>query len=101
VRGVNDPLLDAPPEKGFWFCNSSRANNIYQLVDTIEHTNEGVFRYHVNKERNDFADWILHVLEDEVLYHQVVHETDRYWLIQKVRHRIKELEESAQAAAAR
>lgn len=99
---MNDSLLDVPPDKGFWFCNSTRASNIYQLVDTIEHTNEDIFRYHVTKDRNDFADWILHVLEDEVLYHQVVNEMDRYWFIQKIHHRIKELEETgAQVAAAR
>jgi hypothetical protein len=69
--------------------------NIYQFVDTIEHTNEGVFTYHVAGDKNDFAGWIRDVLNDEVLYYQIVHEKERYWFVQKVHHRIKDLEEQA------
>jgi len=86
-------LNDVQPEKSFWFCNGTRALNLYQLVDTIEHTNDDIFRYHVREKKNDFAQWILDVLEDEVLYHQVVAERDKQWFIQKIRHRIHELEE--------
>ncbi len=86
-------LNDVPGDKAFWFCNSTRALNLYQLVDTIEHTNDDVFQYHVGENRNDFAQWILDVLEDEVLYNSIKDERDKHWLVQKIRKRIKELEE--------
>lgn len=88
-----DPLSDVPPEKGFWFCNGSRAMNLYQLVDTIEHTNDGVFAYHVSNGRNDFAAWIKDVIEDERLVRLVEHEGEKRWFVEKVRARIKELED--------
>jgi|GEM_PF-6660700 len=89
---MKDPLLDVPPDKVFWFCNSSCAANIYQFVDTIEHTNDGVFLYHVQNGRNDFADWIKNVLEDEQFYALIKEERNKYWFVQKARWRIRQLE---------
>ena len=88
-------LNDVPAAQAFWFCNGTRAMNLYQLVDTIEHTSDDVFRYHVHATKNDFATWILDVLEDEVLYNLIKNEQERRWFVEKVRHRIKELEEQA------
>ena len=96
-----DSLRDVPPDKGFWFCNGTRALNIYNLVDVIEHTGEDVFRTHVIGARNDFAAWILDVLEDEVLFHLIKDERDKYWFVQKIRHRIKDLEEQGVEVALR
>lgn len=92
-----DPLLDVPPDKAFWFCNSSRAMNIYQLLDIIKHTGDDIFLYHVAGEgRNDFAAWVLDVIEDKKLYYLLKDEKDKYWFTRKVEHRIKELESTAQ-----
>ncbi len=85
-------LKDVPGEKVFVFCNGSRAQNIYQLADTIEHTNDGVFTFHANEDHNDFAAWVQDALEDASLARLLRHETDRYWFIQKVRGHIKFLE---------
>ncbi len=88
-------LNDVPGDKAFWFCNGTRALNLYQFVDTVEHTADDIFEYHCHGSRNDLAAWILDVLEDDVLFGLVRHETSKYWFCQKVRHRIKELEEQA------
>ncbi len=88
-------LNDVPSDKGFWFCNGTRAMNLYQLVDGIEHTSDDIFEYHDHGEKNDFAAWILDVLGDEELFALVRREESKYWFVQKVRHRIKELEEQA------
>ena len=88
-------LIDVEPEKAFRFCNNSRALNLYQLVDTIEHTDDGIFTYHVTS-RHDFATWIKDVIADEPLFHYIKEERDKRWFVAKVRFRIKELEERLQ-----
>jgi len=86
-------LADVPgPDLPFWFCNSTTAKNIYELVSTIESCDKGVFDYHVNSEKNDFYNWILKVLEDEILAKRVKKELDQKKFAKKIRRRIKELE---------
>jgi len=89
-------LNDVPPDKAFWFCNGTCAPNIYQFVDTLEHNGDDVFMYHITGEKNDFANWIMSVLEDEVLYHSIKNEREKHWFVQKVRKRIKDIEEQEQ-----
>lgn len=91
-------LDDVPGEKAFWFCNGTRALNLYQLVDTVEHTSDEVFDYHVSGAKNDFAVWVRDVLEDQQLYDLIWHERSKYWFVQKVRRHLKEREEQAEAA---
>ena len=87
-------LSDVMPEKAFWFCNSTRASNVYQFLDTIEHTDDDVFEYHVTG-KNDFAKWVKDVLEDDRLYALIEHERDKYWFVQKVKRHIARLEAEA------
>ncbi len=89
-------LQDVPGEKAFWFCNGTRAMNLYQLIDTIEHTNDGVFTYHCSdRSKNDFAAWILEVLEDEALFSLVRYESSKRWFVRKVREHLEETERRA------
>jgi len=77
---------------GFWFCNGIIAKNVYEFVSTIESCDKGVFEYHVNSEKNDFYNWILNVLGDDILAKRVRKETDQKKFAKKIRRRIKELE---------
>ena len=89
-------LSDCAPDKAFWTCNGTVLRNIYELVDCIRGLNDSGFRYHVNKDnnKNDFADWVQFVLEDDELALSLSHimEKDRY--IDIIEQRIKQLEEA-------
>jgi hypothetical protein len=86
-------LADVPGTNlAFWFSNSIIAKNVYEFVNTIENCDKGVFDYHVNHEKNDFYNWILNVLGDEVLAKRIKKELDPKKLAKKIRRRIKELE---------
>lgn len=85
-------LADTKPEEAFWFCNGSIANNIYQLMDIIQHTDEGVYAHHTTG-RNDFTRWIQDVLGDDIFVHQIVPEDSKELFLQKLASRIKEIEE--------
>jgi len=86
-------LADVPGSNlGFWFCNGTIAKNVYEFVSTIESCDKGVFEYHVNSEKNDFYNWILNVLGDDILAKRVKKEADQKKFAKKIRRRIKELE---------
>jgi hypothetical protein len=86
-------LADVPGSNlTFWFNNGTIAKNIYEFVSTIESCDKGVFEYHVNSEKNDFYNWILNVLGDEILAKRVKKEMDQKKFAKKIRRRIKELE---------
>jgi len=86
-------LSDVPqPYLAFWFTNGVIARNIYELVNSIESCDKSVFEYHINEEKNDFYNWILDVLGDDILAKKIKSEFDQKRFIKKIRARIKELE---------
>ncbi|MBW2990640.1 hypothetical protein KY348_02955 [Candidatus Woesearchaeota archaeon] len=86
-------LSDVPDSgQAFWFANGTTARNIYELVSTIEACGKKVFKQHVNKEKNDFYNWVLNVLGDPVLAKRLKKGTDQKKYAKKIRRRIRELE---------
>jgi hypothetical protein len=60
-------LVCAPGEQCFWTTDGRILSNLVELKDALASMTDDVFAYHVSKERNDFADWIEHVLGDAEL----------------------------------
>lgn len=60
-------LIYADDDRCFWVTNGVVISNLIDLGDELSHMAEKVFKYHVNKERNDFADWVEKVLGDRTL----------------------------------
>ncbi|MDK2849829.1 MAG: MoxR-like ATPase [Candidatus Woesearchaeota archaeon] len=42
----------------FIFKDNSQARNLKELIEKLENSDADLFQYHVNSERNDFANWI-------------------------------------------
>ncbi len=99
IRGLRElrkkVLSDCPPQNSFWTCNGTICRNIYELMDNIRALNDYAFKYHVNqdKHKNDFADWIRHVLDDEelALRLQGLYDKERY--IDIIQRRVWELQD--------
>ena len=60
-------LVCAPSEQCFWTTDGRILSNLVELKEALATMSDDVFAYHVSKERNDFADWIEHVLDDAEL----------------------------------
>ncbi|MFH1316127.1 MAG: DUF5752 family protein [Candidatus Woesearchaeota archaeon] len=60
-------LKDVNPDKSFWINNGPIINNLKQLPKAIEKIDDNTFRYHVNKEKNDFSKWIDETIGDKTL----------------------------------
>lgn len=57
-------LRHAESEQAFWVTDGRTLSNLLELRDALASMTDDVFAHHVSKERNDFADWIEHVLQD-------------------------------------
>lgn len=65
-KGKKD-LVSAPSEQCFWTTDGRVLANLVELRDALKGMSEAVFAHHVAKGKNDFADWIEHVLQDAEL----------------------------------
>jgi len=57
-------LVCAPDDKCFWTTDGRILKNLDELQMAFGSMGEEVFLHHVNKEKNDFADWVEQVLQD-------------------------------------
>jgi len=57
-------LVCAPGEHCFWTTDGQVLEDLNQLQLAFGSMDDEVFLHHVTKEKNDFADWVEHVLED-------------------------------------
>ena len=57
-------LVCAPDDKCFWTTDGQVLQNLEELKLAFGSMDDEVFLHHVNKEKNDFADWVEQVLGD-------------------------------------
>lgn len=57
-------LSDVLPENNFWVCDGSILKNLDELLKFLKATNNDVYAYHVNQEKNDFSNWMKDVIGD-------------------------------------
>jgi len=62
----------AKPESYFILVNGVPLKNLKELAGACETMNDWVFNHHVNESRNDFANWVEHVLKEEELSSEIV-----------------------------
>lgn len=60
-------LTAAEGEQCFWCTNGQVLSSLVELRDALAEMEDAVFAHHVQKERNDFANWIEYVLGDAEL----------------------------------
>lgn len=60
-------LENVAEEKAFYINDGRRIRNLCELVEALDNMKEVTFKFHVNKKKNDFSEWIRHVIEDEKL----------------------------------
>ena len=58
IETVQSWLKQCPVEREFVCINGQRARSIKDLVKILERINSQNYKYHVNKDKNDFAAWV-------------------------------------------
>ena len=64
-------MINASDESCFWSCDGSIIRNIEDLKNALLKMDKKSFNHHVNKEKNDFANWVKEVIGDDVLANKV------------------------------
>lgn len=60
-------LARAEGPQCFWVTDGRILSDLIEFRDALEKMDAAIFTYHVKGKRNDFADWVQHVLGDTEL----------------------------------
>lgn len=82
---------NVPLEKCFWVNNGWIIRNLEELPIALDNMNDKTFNYHVNRNKNDFSNWIGDVIGDKILANALEKVRDRRDAIKIVKGRIKQL----------
>ena len=85
-------LADASPEQCFWVNNGSIIKNLSEMSDALAGMKDEIFSHHVNKEKNDFGNWVRDVIKDDELANDIASVRSREKILKKVQSRLKKLE---------
>ena len=85
-------LSNVPEDKVFWVCDGKVLRNLQELSTALAGMSEETFKYHLNKDKNDFKNWILDVIGDKKLAADISKAMTRGALIKKLNRRISQLE---------
>lgn len=62
----------ADPEKHFYLHEGGKLSNLEELFTELQTMDNHVFNHHVNKERNDFANWVRDVMGERILARNIM-----------------------------
>ena len=60
-------FIEIKPENYFVLCDGQVVKDYLELARLLETLNDDMFYYHVNDQKNDFANWINDVFKEEDL----------------------------------
>ncbi|MCD6367567.1 MAG: glycoside hydrolase family 57 protein [Candidatus Aenigmarchaeota archaeon] len=94
IRGdsMSKYLENVPDDKVFWCRDGQIFKNLKELLFGLEKMSDETFKFHVSKEKNDFANWIRDVIGDEKLAKDIMKSRTKKSLMKKLSNRIKKLE---------
>ncbi len=77
-------LDNSKPEECFILKNGRILKNLYELTNALTSMDDETFGHHVNKEKNDFANWIKYVFKNEKLADWVSRRKSREGILKTV-----------------
>ena len=95
-RDYEELLGNVPEDKVFWLRNSEGIHNLKELLVSLRNMDDETFKFHVNKDKNDFKEWIIHVLKDAKLAKDISRLKKKDKFIVQVKKRIKTLQRGIQ-----
>lgn len=85
-------LSEVHPDKEFRLHLGANIVSLYELSEALDIISDVSFNHHITKHKNDFANWVRHVVGDKKLAHQIENMKKRKDVNDAVKLRIKELE---------
>ena len=84
-------LAKVPLDVSFWLCTNHYLRSLKELSSTLENISDDTFRYHVNRDKNDFEAWIRQIVKDKELSREISRIKTKETLVRKVSERVEEL----------
>ena len=88
-------LCDVVPEQCFWVNNGPIVKNLDELANVLPVLNDEIFEHHVNKEKNDFSNWINDVIGDKKLANDLLSSRSKEAALKKISSRLNSLKKKA------
>ena len=88
-------LRDVAPEQCFWVNNGPIVKNLDELANVLPVLNDEIFEHHVNKEKNDFSNWINDVIGDKKLANDLLSSRSKEAALKKISSRLNSLKKKA------
>ncbi len=89
-----DKLRVVSEAEAFYLVNGKRLSSLYELKDELKKIDRKTFSQHVNKHKNDFANWVRDIIGDDLLAEAIASLDNEKDMYKAVKSRIKELEKS-------
>jgi len=80
----------------FWVNNGPIVRSLEELATAIRDMKKEIFLHHVNKDKNDFKEWIDEVIGDIKLSHEMQKSRSRRNIMQVLNSRLKTLKSLAE-----
>lgn len=84
-------LSDVNDKETFKDVLGNEIKNLEELISRLNAMKEEEFRHHVNESKNDYANWIRHVIKDEILAVELDKTQDKDASIKAIEDRVNEL----------
>ena len=84
-------LAKVPFHVSFWLCTNENLRSLADVFEALQKASDDVFRYHVNRDKNDFEVWIRDIIKDKDLAREIARVKTRETLIRKISERVDEL----------
>ncbi len=81
-------LSDVPEEYQFWVNDGKAIKSVEQLAEALKGMDEDTFKYHSNKEKADFSNWLKDIVGDEKLAKDLMKNKSKDSAYSKVKDRI-------------
>ena len=85
-------------EESFWLCTNENLRSLAALSKALEDIDDNVFRYHVNRDKNDFEAWIRDIIKDKELAREISRVKTKETLVRKISERVDALTRVAQVS---
>lgn len=85
-------ILGRVPEGvSFWLCTNKKLFSLRELSSELDEISDETFRYHVNRDKNDFENWIRDIIQDRELAREISRIKTKETLTRKIQERVEEL----------
>lgn len=91
VSAARAILAKVPFQYSFWLCTNENLRSIEDVSKALEKASDDVFRYHVNRDKNDFEVWIRDIVKDKDLAREIARVKTKETLVRKITERIEGL----------